>query len=379
MACAGLLAVPVSAAAQTPDIRVNGRAQVQYRASWGDSSASYNTRAVHNGFEIRRLRIQADVRFAENVLVVIQPSLEMAALRMRDAYVRVGLAPGLGVTLGQEKAPFYRYEFNSSNNLPSLERGVRMYGLSEREGLNDLVVNNGYGAQDLGAFVDLNAWEHRVFIKAGVVNGSRESAFDVNNAKSFFARAAVTALTTRDDHPALQMGASLAVRDRAICAVCAGVITYFPDSARMTTAIGLDLEIGGHRPGFHLIGDFVVGDNVPLAMRVNSGRNTANLRSTADSNVVTFRGVSLIAAHRVVAGGAASRVIQMLEPALRLDYADPDTRTADDEGYLVTPALSVYFGATTVLRLGLDLYRYNEAGGAARTAGEFKLSWQANF
>lgn len=366
-------------AAQVPNIRMNGRAQVQYRASWGDSSANYSTAAVNNGFEIRRLRIQADVRFGDNMLLVIQPSLEMAALRMRDAYLRVGLTPHVGVTLGQEKSPFYRYEFNSSNNLPSIERGLRMYGLSAREGLNDLVVNNGYGAQDLGAFVDVDAVEHRVFFKAGVSNGSRESAMDVNNAKSFFGRAAVTALVNGDDQPMLQIGASVAARDRAVCAVCAGTITYFPDSSRTTTAVDLDLEIGGHRPGFHLIADFTTGDNVPVARRINSGRNTANLRNTADSNVVTFRGMSLIGAYRVMTGASDTRVVRMLEPALRVDYADPNAGAAGDEGYLITPALSVYFGPTTIMRAGLDVYRYKDAGGAGRLAREFKVSWQANF
>ena len=375
----GLTAATSSAPAQVPNIRMNGRAQVQYRASWGDSTASYSTAAVNNGFEIRRLRIQTDVRLGDNMLLVIQPSLEMAALRMRDAYFRVGLTPNLGVTMGQEKSPFYRYEFNSSNNLPSIERGVRMYGLTGREGLNDLVVNNGYGAQDLGAFVDADLMEHRLFVKAGVTNGSRESSLDVNNAKSFFGRAALTALVNADDQPVLQVGASFAARDRAVCAVCAGTITYFPDSSRTTTAVDLDFEIGGHRPGFHLIADLATGDNVPTRLRVNSGRNSANLRNTADSNVVTFRGISLIAAYRVVTGTSDTRVVQMLEPALRFDYADPDTGVPGDEGYLITPALSVYFGLTTIMRAGLDLYRYQDAGGAGRMAREFKVSWQANF
>src|SRR5574341_1264756 len=86
---AGALALVSLAAvlpAQAPNIRVSGRAQVQYRASSGDSTANYNDAAVNNGFEVRRLRIQADVRFGDNILMVIQPSFEMGALRMRDAF-----------------------------------------------------------------------------------------------------------------------------------------------------------------------------------------------------------------------------------------------------------------------------------------------------
>ena len=76
-------------AAQAPTVQVQGRIQVQYRASSGDSSANYNTSLVSNGFEVRRLRIQTNVRFGDNITLSIQPSFEMGALRMRDAFVRV--------------------------------------------------------------------------------------------------------------------------------------------------------------------------------------------------------------------------------------------------------------------------------------------------
>jgi hypothetical protein len=375
------LAAPGLALAQAPDIRVSGRAQAHYRMAWGDSSGSYDPTALQNGFEIRRLRIQTDVRFGDNMLLVIQPSFEMAALRVRDAYLRVGLTPQLGVTIGQEKSPFMRYEFTSSNTLPSIERGLRIFGLSGREALNDILVSNGYAAHDLGAFVDVDLLQHRLFAKAGVSNGSRESSTDVNNAKSFFGRVAVTPLVNAQDQPVLQIGASVAARDRAICSVCTGAaITYFPDSSRMTTAFNVELEVGGFRPGLHLIADLATGDNVPLANRVNTGRfNLANLRNSSDTNVVTFRGAHVVGAYRFDTRGSDARVVRSLEPALRLDYTDPNTNVANDHGVLVTPVLSVFFGATTIVRAGVDFYTYRDAIGTSRTAQEFKLSWQANF
>src|SRR5688572_15982879 len=109
-----LSALPLIARAQVPNIRVAGRVQVQFRAAGGDSTAAFPGTGVNNGFEDRRLRLQADVRFGDNMTLAIQPSFEMGALRMRDAYLRVGLTPQFGVTLGQEKSPFQRYELNSS-------------------------------------------------------------------------------------------------------------------------------------------------------------------------------------------------------------------------------------------------------------------------
>jgi len=381
LALPGLFALAAgSAEAQVPTIRVAGRLQAQYRMSGGDSVAgTFNPAVVSSGFEIRRLRIQADVRFGDNMTMVIQPSFEMAALRMRDAYLRVGFTPQLGLTLGQEKSPFQRYELNSSNNLLSIERGVRILGLSGREGLNDILVNNGYGSHDLGAFVDYVATDSRFTLKLGLSNGSRESAADVNDAKSFFARATSTLLSNADNQPVLQIGASFAARDRAICSTCTGTIVYYADSSKTTNVYGFDLEWGGFRPGLHVIYDFATGGNVPLALRINSGRNAGNLRNTSDTNIVTFRAIHLVAAYRIMTAGSDARVVKLIEPALRLDATDPNTDVNGDGGVLITPVLNVYFGATVVLRAGLDLYRYKDAGGENRSAREFKVSWQANF
>ena len=378
LAAAALGVLAPVAKAQTPNVRVAGRMQAQYRLSSGDSSGSFNTALVSNGFEIRRLRIQTDVRFGDNILVVIQPSFEMGSLRMRDAYLRVGLGPQIGVTVGQEKSPFQRYELNSSNNLPSIERGLRILRLSGREALNDLLFNNGYVSHDLGASVDWTAPGARYSLKLGVQNGSRESATDVNNAKSFFGRATATVMVNANEQPTLQIGASLAARDRAICSTCTGTIAYYPDSSKTTTAFGIDLEWGGFRPGFHVIADFATGDNVPTANRVASGRNSGNLRTAADTALRTFLGFSLIGAYRITTTGADTRLVKFFEPALRVDYLDSDTDSGDTEGVLITPALSIYFANAVVLRAGLDVYRYRD-GGASRSARELKFSWQASF
>lgn len=376
---AGAAVVATPGAAQAPTVQVQGRIQVQYRLSSGDSSGNYNPLQVSNGFEVRRLRIQTNVRFGDNITLSIQPSFEMAALRMRDAFLRVSLSPRLGVTVGQEKSPFQRYELTSSNTLPSIERGVRVLRLSGREGLNDVLANNGYASHDLGAFVDYAGPDNKVTLRVGVQNGARESSPDVNNAKSFFGRATAIVMTNADNQPVLQLGASFGARDRAICSTCTGTIAYYADSAKTTTAFGVDLEWGGFRPGWHVIADFATGDNAPAANRINSGRNTANLRTSADTALRTFRGFSLIGAYRLNTSGPDTRIIKTVEPALRIDYLDPDTDVGDNQGLLITPVLNIYFANTVVLRAGFDFYSYKDATGASRSAREIKFSWQANF
>jgi len=381
-----LILLASAAAAQAPNIQVQGRIQLQYRYSSGDSSANYSKTGVNNLFEIRRLRIQTNVRFGDNISLVIQPSFEMGSLRMRDAFLRVGLTPNVAVVAGQEKSPFQRYALNSSNNLLSIERGLRVLKLSGKEGLNDILVQNGYASQDLGAGVEVESKDHRFLVKGVVQGGSRESTADVNNAKSFFARATGTALMNKDNQPQLQVGASFGSRDRAICSNCpAGPLppapAYYADSSKRTTAFGLDAEWGGFRPGLHVIADFATGDNVPVSggFRVNSGRNTANLRNSADSNVVTFRGVHLIGAYRILTTGSDTRLIKIVEPAVRFDYTDPNTSASNDQGILITPVLNLYFANSVELRAGIDLYFYKDATGASQSARELKFSWQANF
>ena len=379
---AGLMLLASAAAAQAPNIQVQGRIQLQYRYSSGDSTANYSKTGVNNIFEIRRLRIQTNVRFGDNINLVIQPSFEMGNLRMRDAFVRVGLTPNVAVVAGQEKSPFQRYELNSSNNLLSIERGLRVLKLSGKEALNDVLVQNGYASHDLGAGVEVESNDHRFFVKGVVQGGSRESSTDVNNAKSFFARATGAALLNKDNQPQLQLGASFGSRDRAICSTCTGTIAYFPDSSKRTNAFGLDAEWGGFRPGLHVIADFATGDNVPIALRINSGtsnRNSGNLRNSADSNVVTFRGVHVIGAYRILTTGSDTRLIKIVEPAVRFDYTDPNTSVANDQGILITPVLNLYFANSVQLRAGIDLYFYKDATGASQSAREVKFSWQANF
>jgi len=367
------------AAAQAPNIAVQGRIQLQYRYSSGDSTANYSKTGVNNLFEIRRLRIQTNVRFGDNINLVIQPSFEMGSLRMRDAFLRVGLTPNLALVAGQEKSPFQRYELNSSNNLLSIERGLRVLKLSGKEALNDVLTQNGYTSHDLGAFLEAETKDHRFFVKGGIQGGSRESATDVNNAKSFFARATGTAVLNKDNQPQLQIGASFGSRDRAICSTCTGTIAFFPDSSKRTSAFGLDAEWGGFRPGLHVIADFATGDNVKLADRVTTGRNTANLRNSADTNIVTFRGVHIVGAYRILTTGSDTRLIKIVEPTVRLDYTDPNTSASDDQGILITPVLNLYFANSVQLRAGLDLYFYKDATGASQSARELKFSWQANF
>ncbi len=128
-----------------------------------------------------------------------------------------------------------------------------------------------------------------------------------------------------------------------------------------------------------MIADFATGDGIPIARRINTGRNTANIRNSADSNVATFMGASVIAAWRIATKGSDTRVLKIIEPTIRFDYLDPNTNASNDQGILLTPVLNLYFGNTVQLRAGMDFYSYKNAAGVSQSARELKFSWQANF
>ena len=385
-----------TAAAQTPNIRVAGRVQTQFASYSGDSSGNWNPHAqASSGFEIRRLRIQADVRIGENVNMVLQPSFEMGALRLRDAYLRVLMArsatSGFGFTMGQEKKPFSRYELTSSNTLPSIERGIRVRGLTGALAQNNLLEENAYIAHDIGASVDWYGMDNRAALKVGMYQGVGESAVDVNNAKSFGARLTGTVIQDEERLPVLRLGAAVFSRDRPITTGPTGT-TFAPDSSRRSTAFAIDAEWGDFRPGLHVIADFATGEGLlpgnhclngatPISCRVDVGRNTTALRPGApDSAFATFMSLQVIGAWRwQLDDPTGNRLIKIVEPALRVDYTDPNTDAGDNQSMLITPVINIYWSQTTILRAGLDILNYHDAAGASQSLTALRISWQANF
>jgi hypothetical protein len=67
-----------------------------------------------------------------------------------------------------------------------------------------------------------------------------------------------------------------------------------------------------------------------------------------------------------------------VEPALRVALSDPDTDQTENAAYLITPAISLYFANTVILRAGFDYYSY-VLGTERFSAQQFIMSWQANF
>src|ERR671910_655373 len=341
-----------AAAAQTtyPNVKLSGRLQEQfYYFSNEDFAAAVGPQS--NVFT-RRARIEARGQISENVAVHIQPSFEggrnlsgvattctstpvgagggtpiltcrttgRSGLRLRDAYIDVRFSPeasksALYLRAGQEKRPFSRYELTSSNNLPSIERGAGQ-GLVARAS-NDLFGGAGFLSHDVGASVRL---EHKLddtrllSLKVGAYNGQGESLNDVNNKKSFGARGTF-GITSK-----LDVGASWFAHD--------GIVTVggAPDSAFTNYAFDIDASWG--KPGdegLYALGESLHGND-------------------ATASKFTMQGIQALAAYNIRMTSPTSW-LYAVEPAFRIDIADPNSDLEDDKVTTLTGVLGIYMSS----------------------------------
>lgn len=347
-----LMFAAASAGAQTtyPNVRLSGRLQEQFYYFGNEDYAA--TTGARSNFFTRRARIEARGQISENVTVYIQPSFEggrnlsgvvttctgtpltcrttgRSGLRLRDAWIDVRFSPegnkgALYLRAGQEKRPYSRYELISSNNLPSIERGGGQ-GLLARAS-NDLFANNGFISHDVGASV---RYEYKlddvrlVTVKVGAYNGQGESLNDVNDKKSFGARATV-GLT-----PKLDVGGSWFAHD--------GIVTVgaVPDSSFTNYAWGVDAQWG--KPGDE--GLFVLGEYL-------DGND-----ATAVKNKI--RGIQGLAAYNYRFKSPTSW-LYAIEPAFRIDLADPNTNVDNDRSTLITGVLGIYMSSRAQLRVAYE-------------------------
>ena len=356
------------AQAQTtyPNVKVTGRLQEQFYY-FGNSDYAASVGPKSNVFT-RRARIEARGNISENVVVYIQPSFEggrnlsgvattctsspvpagggtpvitcrttgRSGLRLRDAWIdvrftREGNKGAFYLRGGQEKRPFSRYELTSSTNLPSIERGAGQ-GLLPRAS-NDLFAGAGFVSHDVGASL---RYEYKindlqlVTLKVGAYNGQGESLNDVNNKKSFGARA--TAAVT----PKIDVGASWFAHD--------GIVTVggAPDSAFTNYAFDLDAQYG--KPGdegLYVLGEYLRGNDATAAKS-------------------TIQGVQGLAAYNYRLKSPTSW-LYAIEPAFRLDLADPNTDAGDDRVTTLTAVLGFYMSSKAQFRVAYERQSFQGA------------------
>ncbi|MEP7226346.1 MAG: porin [Gemmatimonadales bacterium] len=358
-----------SASGQTtyPNVKLTGRLQEQFYYFSNEDYAA--TVGPKDNFFTRRARIEARGQISENVTVYIQPSFEggrnlsgvattctstpvpagggtptltcrttgRSGLRLRDAWIDVRFSPegrkgALYLRAGQEKRPYSRYELTSSNNLPSIERGAGQ-GLLARAS-NDLFTTAGFVSHDVGASV---RYEYKlddtrlVTVKVGAYNGQGESLSDVNNKKSFGARGTV-GIT-----PKLEVGGSWFAHD--------GIVTVggVPDSTFTNYAFDVDAQWG--KPGdegLFALAEYLHGND-------------------ATANKFTIQGMQGVAAYNIRMKSPTSW-LYAVEPAFRVDIADPNTNADNDRVTTISAVLGVYMSSKAQLRVAYERESFQGSG-----------------
>jgi hypothetical protein len=342
-----------------PNVKLTGRLQEQ--SYYFDNEAYASQVGPQSNIFTRRARIEARGNISENVSVYIAPSFEggrnlsnlvttctssevpagggtptitcrttgRSGLRLRDAYIDVRFSKeasksALYLRAGQEKRPYSRYELISSNNLPSIERGAGQ-GLLARAS-NDLFGSAGFLSHDVGASVRL---EHKlddvrlVTVKLGAYNGQGESLNDVNDKKSFGARA-TAAITDKID-----VGGSWFSHDAI---VTEGAV---PDSSFSNSAWGLDAQYGetGDEGLFALV-EYLQGEDASAA-------------------TLQMRGIQGLAAYNIRMTSPTSW-LYAVEPFARVDLADPDTDADDNGATTITAGLGLYMSSKAWIRIAYE-------------------------
>jgi hypothetical protein len=318
-----------------PQVEMHGRLHTQ--AYFYDNEEYADDVGARSSFIIRRARFNVIARLSERVTVSVMPTYENARgrgdFRLRDAYADLLLSrpespTSFTLRVGQEKRPFSRLELTSSNSLIALERGAGQ-GLVPVQA-NDLFIAAGFAAHDIGAslLVESGAFA----LQVGAYNGAGETNRDPNDAKSFGARA------TFDLSPKLSVGGAVFSHD--------GIVAT--DSSFRNTAFELDAQWGRPgAPGLYVLGEVLQGEPFAAGDR-------------------TMRGISGVLAYHLRRPGERP-ALYAIEPALRVDVADPDTNSDDDGATLIAGALGLYLTPRAQLRVAVEHQAFQTDGAPSIT------------
>ena len=351
-----LTVVPMAAQTTYPNIKLTGRLQEQFYFFNNEDYAA--TVGPQSNVFTRRARIEARGQISENVSVYIQPSFEggrnlsnlvttcsgtplacrttgRSGIRLRDAYIDVRFSPeaskgALYLRAGQEKRPYSRYELTSSTNLPTIERGAGQ-GLLPRAS-NDLFGSAGFLSHDVGASL---RYEYKLddsrlaTLKVGTYNGQGESLNDSNNKKSLGVRGTV-GVTSK-----LDVGASWFAHD--------GIVTVSgaPDSAFTNYAFDIDASWG--KPGdegLYALAEYLNGND-------------------ASASKFSIQGIQGLAAYSFRMKSPTSW-LYAVEPAFRIDVADPNTDVEDDKVTTLTGVLGINMSSRAQLRVAYERQSFQD-------------------
>lgn len=306
------------------ELDLTGRVQFQVNTtSVGGDDVAVAPPAT--AFETRRIRFGTGFAYGEWITGKVEADFSGAGARLTDGFVELAPAGPLRVRAGQFRKPFGVFELESSTRIRTIERGLRIRGLTDLVGVPGetqwLLDAAGHLGRQIGVMV--HGRSGAVGYAGGVFNGEGANAREVDGSKALAGRLTYALL------PSLVIGG--AVSDQPMR------LFEGADEVR-SSAVELDATWGAFRAeGLHVRAEWMLGEN-PLA--------------DPAAAPATMTGVhGLVSWFHPRAGR-----VEGVEPVLRLGWADPDTGADGDEGVLLTPGLNFYFDGRNRLMVNGDVY-----------------------
>jgi hypothetical protein len=200
-----------------------------------------------------------------------------------------------------------------------------------------------YADRDIGIMLDGDVARGRIHYAAALTNGRAPNQRENTSNKSYTGRVAVRPMKD------VLLGVNAARKDYGHPSTGA---------QRFATALGADLEVGNFTRGLHVQAGVVGGDDWLVAAGPQDVARFLALQAIVTYRAPTRRGP--------IAG---------VEPVARASWADPDTDTPGDDGWLLTPGLNLHLGGRNMLLADLDVW----APHVGTTQYSFKTQWSFYF
>ncbi|HET7229926.1 MAG TPA: porin [Longimicrobium sp.] len=325
------------------EIHIGGRIQTQFATSTVDTVPA-------TGLELRRLRLEATVKFNDVVSGKIQPDFAPGnRVVMKDAWMRITLDPAFSILAGQAQRPFSLITFTTSTRILPVERGVRIRGLADAWDEFNLLSDLNYSERDVGLQV-LGAPKGaplKLTYQAGFFNGPVRAQARDRNTYQLAARVTAT--------PAhlLRVGAAWSRRDFVRPSTTPGVTV----DVEPGNAYEADVEYGSYdSAGVHLVAEATYGDFQPF-----TGARFLGAQGWLAYRTPELRGK-----------------VRAVEPLMRVSYGDTNVNDRAVEnlgGLLLTPGVNLYLGGLNRVMFNWDFW--NAAQGDSHNS--FKAQFQVAF
>lgn len=306
------------------ELDLSGRVQVQFNTTSVDGE-DVAVAPASSAFETRRVRLGTSVSYGDWITGEVEADFAGGGARLTDGFIDLAVADRVAIRAGQFKKPFGAFELESSTKIRTIERGVRIRGLTDLVGVpaetQFLLDEGGYLGRQIGVMA--HGATGSLGYAAGIFNGEGANVRETEGTKAYAGR-----LTYGLAGP-LVLGAAVSVQPTGLL--------DGPDEIH-GTAVELDATWGEFRhPGLHARAEWMRGDDPLVA---------------SASELATMTGM-----HGLVSWFAPREGrIEGWEPVLRLAWADPATDVDGDAAFLVTPGINLYFDGRNRMMVNGDIY-----------------------